>query len=177
MAAEPFYSCKFCDFTTKWETIFGTHLQSVHPTVSEVIENAAIVKKCNGRCPKCNKTFANKYYLPVHILKCAGQINHLTCVYCNKTFASSSTKSRHKNHCKALSEHNKYIEENPVITTSNVNVIDVNIKENLEEEVINRITASVEENIQKKLDNWIQKIKLDSINEIIETISSARQKV
>ena len=179
MATSPVYSCKFCDFTTNWETILGTHLQSVHPKVNEVIENAATVKKYNGRCPKCNKTFANKYYLPVHMLKCVGETNEFSCVYCNKTFSSPSSKSRHKNHCKALNEHNKYKEANPVPTTSggNINVIEVNIKENLEEEVINRITASIEKRIQGKLDDWIQKVKQDSVNEIIEAINLTREKV
>ena len=182
MTTAPIYSCKFCNFTSNWETILESHLESKHPTVKEVIDNAAIVKKYNGRCPKCSKTFANKYYLPSHMSKCLGETNELSCPYCDKTFSSLSSKAHHKNRCKALNEHNKYIEANPVSdpgpgpSTSGVNIIDINIKENLEKEVINRITVSVEERIQNKLDDWIQKIKQDSINEIIEAISLERKK-
>lgn len=105
------FSCKYCSYQTKWQSLLTDHIQKTHPSIFELLEKDKIVNHSNGTCPKCLKSFVNKYYLPTHIKNCTGTSNPAQCEYCDRVFSSPQARNRHKQHCKVLKEIKKEREQ------------------------------------------------------------------
>lgn len=76
--------CHLCGKTYATKSSLTTHLQSVHSDVKKFM------------CSECDKTFARKCYLDVHMATHTGEKKY-TCDECGKSFAQRSTLNTHKN--------------------------------------------------------------------------------
>lgn len=115
-----------------------------------------------NKCPKCEKSFSQKWRATRHIKTCNGIVNKFECSYCKCTFKHETSKYKHYKTCK---EKNKLPEaedtitnDTPIIYKIGDKTIDFNI-EHFTENVFNIIvecknkTVFIQEYVKQLLTN------------------------
>ena len=82
------YQCDMCPLDYKQQRHLNHHKRKIHGWVKPTQEVPSV-----NKCPVCNKTYATKHVLNVHV-KTHGERNHV-CNVCNKRFLTQATLAGH----------------------------------------------------------------------------------
>lgn len=159
------------------------HVQKDHPSIYELLEKDKLVNHSDGVCPKCSKSFVNKYYLPTHIKKCKGASNPAQCEYCERVFSSPQARNRHKQHCKVLKELKKTREDHKddsisgdIPTTSYTNISEGENTPADEKYIVSKdeldkhCRTIITELLQPAIETMITKVADDMMNRMYRSI-------
>ncbi|XP_072929600.1 uncharacterized protein [Epargyreus clarus] len=97
-------TCRTCGFSAKDDVELQGHINETHLKTTNTEGNAnerkAFNPKCQRyiptECPKCKKTFSNKYNMLTHMKNHNGEPSRFTCEKCNKSYRSRGSLTSHR---------------------------------------------------------------------------------